>query len=272
MAKKSRVLTSMWNVRVIGSEYQGVRYPAVYFAPGTKNGRFLPARIEFNVMENQPDWTDANGNKVEGRKNTYRLVAWDSKNAPSGKGIASVLAKCLTVGKSLNLINVQGQSFLKTVYNGDQIVLKADGTPLQHVANTYRIQSFDNFDLGDDSKKCIAVEIQNYQGVPAFGARPAGWNIDGHADQQKWLEQELPARMATAFAPGMEVFGYARVIVADGLVVGNQNVTAVPQAGATPTEASATLAQPQPQPVQPTGAVNPVNTASAGAGAPPAGL
>lgn len=223
--------------RAIGSELNGHKFGGIYYPKHYKNGKEIPARFECNLMLNSPDYTGNNGEVVQGRKDVIHLVAWNSKNAAAGKGLADTMAKCVSVGKEITLVNVELQSFMKTVRIDGQPAVNKAGEPVKVRSVSFVARSYRNVRFGQDSDNTIKSEIAAYNGAPSFFGRPA--------DSAKWAE-ERKARMAVVFG-GEASYGYARVIVPEGASLVNPAAGGnIPAAGATPTQAAAQLGSASP--------------------------
>jgi hypothetical protein len=237
------------NARAVGSkDKQGVQFGGVYYPAHSKNGKPVSARWEGNFALNNRSYTDSQGQVQEGKRTFMRMVVWNSKNAASGKGLADVFAKCISVGKELSC-NYKIESFDKRLFVDGQPLLDKAGNAITYPAINFRVD--DNVIFGDDSERVVSAEINAFQGQVNFFSRPQFWNVAGHADNVAW-KQIVTARMASVWDGG-GVYGYARTIVPEGAEIGaGAQVFAQPQpgqqivAGTKPTEAGAVLTPPLP--------------------------
>jgi hypothetical protein len=268
MANIASQTTVLTNVRATGTKNPaGEQFGGIYYPAHSKNGRTVSARWEGNIALNGKPYTNAAGEKVESKPVYMRLVVWNGKNSAAGKGLADTFAKCVSVGKEISC-NVRMESFDKRLFVNGQPMLKQDGSAVTYQAINMVFE--DKLIFGDDSGKVVAAEIARWNGQPTFDSRPQFWNIQGHADQQAWATHVVPARMASTWDGQSDRYGYARIIVPEGAIVGNapvQQAQQVPQVGALPTQAAAVLnttavapaAPVQMAPLTPPAAVLPTN-------------
>lgn len=263
MANIATQTTTLVNVRAVGSKNKaGEQFGGIYYPAHTKNGRGVSARWEGNVALNGKPYTDRQGAKQKGKSIFLRLVVWNGKNAPAGKGLADTFAKCVSVGKELSC-NVRIESFEKRLFINGQAMLDSQGNAIMHQAINFVFE--DKLVFGADSGKVIATEIANYVGNSTFDSRPQFWNVQDHADQVAWSKTIVPLRMGVTWNGQTERYGYARVIIPEGSVV---DAPQMPAQGALPTFAASQLTIPnqvQTAVVTPTAvvtAVVPVNTAA----------
>lgn len=209
--------------RAIGAgagQFMGARVAGElsYVLPHVKNGKAINAKVTIPIFVNNNKGTNRDGSA--GRSDRYRLVAW-------GK-LADICVKNLPKGKAIDIF-VTPQSYPGKVYNGENVVLKSDGTPLTTEKVEFKI---DKIIFGEESLKEIENEVQ-------AGTRPQFWNVPGHADSAKYT-QLLKDRQQVQYTGGQK-FGYARVIVPSG--------PGVTLANQTPVNAPATTAAPAETPV-----------------------
>lgn len=215
MANIATQTTTLVNVRASGSKSpDGEQFGGIYYPAHNKNGRSNSARWEGNVALNGKPYTDAQGVKQEGKTTFLRLVVWNGKNSPSG--LADTFAKCVSVGKELTC-NVRIESFEKRLFINGQALLDPQGNAITHQAINFILE--DKLVFGNDSSKVIATEVANYVGNSTFDSRPQFWNVQGHADQVAWATIIVPARMGSVWDGQSGRFGYARVIIPEGVIV-----------------------------------------------------
>lgn len=241
------------NGRAVGSKDKyGAQYGGVYYPAHSKNGKAVSARWEGNFALNSRSYIDSQGETQEGKRTFMRMVVWNSKNAASGKGLADVFAKCISVGKELSC-NYKIESFDKRMFVDGQPLLDAAGNAVTYPAINFRID--DNVIFGDDSERVVAAEIGMYQGQANFFSRPQFWNVAGHADNVAW-KSIVAARMGCVWDGG-PVYGYARTIIPEGAQIGVGQVAQQSMAGMvtanqqvlngmSPTGAAAALVKPTP--------------------------
>ena len=249
--------------RVVGHLHNGYRCGSLYF-PATvgAQGQTVPARTEFNVMINRRGYTDQAGNFVEGRKDVIRCVAWNSKNAKPGGGIADTLARTLNTGKEITLQQLELQTFDKRLFfQGQPVINPGTGNPYTYQAISFVIRG--EFDLGDDSTRLVTAEVDAFNqngGLLGYGSRPEDWKNTGSPNNIAW-KQHLKDRKAGMWDGQSDRYGYARVIVKAGSTPVAPSVH-MPAVGMPATQAAAQL-QPATQPggaaqAQPATAVTPI--------------
>jgi len=104
-------------------------------------------------------------------------------------------------------------------------MLQQDGSAITYLAHNFVFE--DKLVFGADSAKVVMAETARWNGNPTFDSRPPMWNVPGTGDQQAWSTIVAPARKASVWDGASDRFGYARVIVPEGAVVGNPNMQTV---------------------------------------------
>ena len=172
----------------------------------------------------------------EVKPSTFRLTAWGP--------VADVFCRHMAVGKKISCIAEMGTYEGKTFDTLGRQKVDIQGQPLSGIKLDNTIIAFE---MGEDSAKTIATEIQ-------LGFRPAGWSVAGSPDAAKWSEI-VEWRKGLKYVMGQATFGFARVIVTPGVRIvpeGFKNGTIV--GGSPANVAQAFGANPgymQPAPVQP---------------------
>ena len=164
-----------------------------YWTPAYHDGsKMVQSKIAFPIMTNSH--IGGNGN---GRKDTFRVVAWG--------GYADSIAVCGSIGQALDLVCTQ-QSYLGRLYDqNDQLVLRTDGQAMLVEKVVFKI---DKLCFGEESAKHVTEEIQK-------GKRPVHWNDPSHADNAIWKEI-MAARRKHVWAKGDPAYGCAKVTMPNG--------------------------------------------------------
>jgi len=253
MANIASQTTVLTNVRATGSKNAaGEQFGGIYYPAHTKNGKNVSARWEGNIALNGKPYTNAAGERVEGKTTYMRLIVWNGKNSAAGKGLADVFAKSVSIGKEISC-NVRIESFDKRLFINGQPMLKQDGSVVTYMAHNFVFE--DKLVFGADSAKVVAAETARWNGQPTFDSRPPLWNVPGSGDQQAWSTLVAPARKAAVWDGQSDRYGYARVIVPEGAVIGNANM----QQPAMPTQTNQVNQQTIPAGTMPTQAATIVN-------------
>jgi hypothetical protein len=231
-------------IRAAGSRFNNTQFGGTYYPAHTKNGKTVSARWEGNFFINRRGYTDSTtGQKVEGSSEIIRIVVWNGKNAAPGKGMADIFAKCVSVGKEISC-DAKIHAFMKRLFIAGQPVTDAQGNAYEYPAINFRIDGEVLF--GDDADSVVQAEIAAFTGAICFGARPAFWNVQGHADNAQW-KTIVAQRMASTFNGTNASYGYARVLIPEGAQLVMHNPAAAgtaagnPATGAQPTQAAAEL-------------------------------
>ncbi len=237
---QSEIHLNMTGVRSAGSKdpITGKEHGGVYFPAHIKNGRQVNAKFQVTLFANLGNYTDRNGNVVE-KTRPYQLVAWNSNNSLPGRGLADLMAKCISSGKELHPTFSDIEVYEKRKMVNGQPVIDQQGNAITYEAHSYRLARFPS--LGADSAKHVANEVASWNGVISFDGRPPAWNQPGTADAQAWA-QIMAARNTAVYDGQSPTFGFARVIIPEGAQL-------VQPAGVTQPPVQPTVQQP---PVQPT--------------------
>lgn len=216
-------ITILTGLRVAGikSNTPGVSYGGTYH-PATRDaeGKILvSARCVINAYINRKGRRDqATGKLIDGRRDVIQLTGWNGRQTPDGKGLADLMAKCLSEGKEFSC-QATLHNYLGKVFDNQQPVMKQDGTgQLMTRRIGYTIKS-GTLLFGDDADKILGREIGLYTGMAGFDSRPAMWKSPdpNHADRVAW--KTISAwRMAQHHIVGNPTYGYA--IIATPYVAG----------------------------------------------------
>jgi hypothetical protein len=187
---------------------EGLVFGGVYYPKHQKeNGAVISARFETSCYVNHMNYTDPKTNqRVPGRRDVIRIVAWNGQNAQPGRGLADIFAKAITPGKELSA-KMDMRTYSRKVYlsNGHR-VLEIDGiTPVEIPGMIKFYVNRGQFIFGSDSAKFIEAEI-------ADGKRPRGWNILTSAEHQAWLT--ICAERNASVWQGAPIYGFAQVLPA----------------------------------------------------------
>jgi len=172
-----------------------------------------------------PKYKDKAGKVQDGPKETIYVTVWNSKTG--GAPWADIFAKYLSVGKRLkNVILDRHQYMAQAKGASGELLVKPDGTPFLIQKEGYTLI---RAELGRDSSKRLDEEVHNWmigKGELNFTSRPPFWNgcppymiamgcvsLQQVNDGKNLWAQISAARAATAYQPGMTMFGYAKVIV-----------------------------------------------------------
>jgi len=223
MGKIQILVAAMTNGGVI---VDGVGYGCKYFPASGE----VSARVETLMYVNHDSYNDAAGNRVEGRTERLRVTIWNSRKATAGKGLADVMARNLSIGKTLTNCELTRRPYqIQQRDANGTLMVNLDGTPRMLNREAY---SLTQFDFGKDSHKTIMSEIAAFTGEINFNSRPAYWdgkprldvparlNAQGQwdlpsiqADQSGW-EQIVAWRKSVVFNPASPIFGYAIIATA----------------------------------------------------------
>lgn len=206
--------------------------PIYYPRHRKADGSIVSERATVRVFVNQPSRTRKDGTRSEGDSSVYTITGWG--------GMAGMIARHCSTGKEISCLT-RARSYDALVRNKNgQVIQDVDGSPLTVQKIGFTIIP-GTWRPGDDSAKTIAAEI-------ASGHRPEDWDTNPNTT---W-KAALAARNAAKFVPGSATFGFAKVVVPDGVTVVDENnnpVGAAPAAG----QASGFTAPPPPaQTAQPT--------------------
>lgn len=200
-------------LRSAGAKKDGHQFGGIYYPAHTKNGVKVNARWEGTCYLNRKDYTDSTGTRHDGSSETLRIVAWNSNDAKDGKGLADILAKCISVGKEISG-SFTLNSFNKRLFVNNTLVTDKDGNTVTYQAINFKLE--DDLNLGNDSDATLKAEIGAYNGQVNFNSRPQFWNVAGHADNASW-KNIVAARMASVYNGTSGSYGYARVVVPEGV-------------------------------------------------------
>lgn len=183
-------------------------YPAIKDAEGktTRSARCVVTAYINRKSRRDPQ----TGDMIEGRREILVLTGWNTRNSQDGKGLADVLAKCMSEGKEFSC-RAKVQSYEQEVTNIDgSVIQRSDGQgPLTQRRYGWVIEP-GTLMLGEDSEKVTAAEIQAFNGDISFHSRPQFWNSQGHSHNTAWKEISK-WRMAQVYVPGQPTYGYASV-------------------------------------------------------------
>ncbi len=189
-----------------GGKGEGMVFGGIYYPKHKKaDGSIVSARWEASFYVNHMGYTDrTTGQKQKGRSDIIRVVAWNGKDAQPGRGLADLMAKAITPGKELSGV-LDMRTYSRKIYlkNG-QMVVEADGTPLEISGMVKFYINRGQFLFGADSEKMISAEI-------ADGMRPPEWNQPSHPNYLTW-QQMVTERNAEVWQ-GRPSYGYAQVII-----------------------------------------------------------
>lgn len=150
----------------------------------------------------------------------FRLVAWG--------GRADLFAKNLGKGKEMHWVVVPKSFWSDLFFSDGAQIMDRNGQ-----AKTVRQQSYTiiDFSWGADSQRTLYEEMT--AGIKTGeGLRPQNWNVQGHADNQLWLN--LLATRKNTFYQGGDRYGFARVIYPKGggtIILGDCSASAIRTAG-----------------------------------------
>ena len=159
-------------------------YPAVRDAAGNTT---RSARCVVTAYINRKSRKDPQtGETIEGRREIIVLTGWNTRNSQDGKGLADVLAKCMSEGKEFSC-RAKVQSYEQEVTNIDgSVIQRSDGGGPLTIRRYGWVIEPGTLMLGDDSDKIVAAEIQAFNGNVSFSSRPQFWNVQGHAHNEAW--------------------------------------------------------------------------------------
>lgn len=150
----------------------------------------------------------------------FRLVAWS--------GRADLFAKNLGKGKEMHWVCVP-KSFWSDLFFSDGVqIMDRDGAPKTVRQTSYTII---DFAWGADSAR-TEYEEKTAGIVTGEGLRPQNWNVQGHPDNQLWLN--LMAARKTTFYMGGDRYGFARVLYPKGggtILLGDCSASAIRAGG-----------------------------------------
>ena len=226
-----------------GLEFAGSYYPA-----HTKNGKNNSAKWIGTMIQNDPDWTDSQGNRVKGKTRYFHLTIWNGKNAQPGKGMADIAAKNLSVGKAIDHIECRAEPYDHRVFeNHVPLVSPATGQPV--MVEGMNFVYVRHLEFGRDSKRQVARETEKYVvGQANFWSRPPEWDKDNTAGAEAW-KLVMNIRKQAKWDGQSESFGYAKVVIPEGAQLTGFNQA--PQPGMAPVAAADGLNANQPGPLPP---------------------
>ena len=222
----------------------------VYFKGYQKpGGDIVPARWEGNFFINSfGTKRDAAGNPILNPQNgapvplpnkVVRLTAWNGRNSQPGKGLADLMAKCISIGKQMScmcMLNIYDANVRDK--NSGVVLQYSDGTPITTPRAGFTIIG-GSFEFGNDSTKTVITEIQSWDpnnpNMDIFFRRPPQWNMANTPDNQNW-ETLRALRQSQTHIEGNAEYGFARI-------ASIQANAQVPQ-GITPQVAAAVAQQP----------------------------
>lgn len=197
-----------------GKNTQTGRETELLFTPPylrTNDQKLVSAKLQIPVLVN-----------IYGRNDPdhFRLVAW--------AGRADLFAKNLGKGKEMHWVVVP-KSFWSDLFFSDGVqIMDRNGQPKTVRQISYTII---DFAWGADSQRTLFDEMTT--GIKTGeGLRPQNWNVQGHADNQQWLNV-LAARKNT-FYMGGDRHGFAKVIYPKGggtIILGDCSASAIRAAG-----------------------------------------
>jgi len=204
------ILTSVRCAGVNGPD-QGMRSGSTYY-PSVRNADgsvAVSARCVLSAYINRKGRRGDDDKMVEGRRDVVQLTGWNTRSSADGKGLADILAKCVSEGKEFSC-RAHLQTYESPVKNVDgSVIMKSDGSGALTIRRTGYVIEPGTLMLGDDADKVIGRETQNFDGSVGFHARPQFWNVQGHEHNGLW-KQISDWRMAQVFQGG-KTYGYAKV-------------------------------------------------------------
>lgn len=197
-----------------GKNKQTGRLTELLFTPPylrATDQKLISAKLQIPVLVN-----------IYGRSDPdhFRLVAWG--------GRADLFAKNLGKGKEMHWVVVP-KSYWSDLFFSDGVqIMDRDGSP-----KTVRQQSFTIIDFawGADSAR-TEYEEMTAGIVTGEGLRPANWNVQGHPDNQLWLN--LMATRKNTFYQAGDRYGFAKVIYPKGggtIILGDCSASAIRAGG-----------------------------------------
>lgn len=212
-------------LRAAGSRHNGLTFGGVYYPAHMKNGKTVNARFEAIMFLNRRDYTDASGVRHDGKSETIRVVIWNSPNAAPGKGMADVMAKCISVGKEISC-GLDINTFDKRLFINGQPMADAAGNAITYPAVNFKV--IGDVIFGADSESTVQAEVAAFNGQANFASRPALWNVQGNADNAAW-KNIVQQRMASVCDPTKGSYGYARIVIPEGAQLLQTNAAPVAQ-------------------------------------------
>ncbi len=197
-----------------GKNQQTNRETELLFTPPylrTSDQKLISAKLQIPVLVN-----------IYGRNEPdhFRLVAWG--------GRADLFAKNLGKGKEMHW-EVVPKSYWSDLFFSDGVqIMDRNGQP-----KTVRQQSYTIIDFawGADSQKTLYEEFTT--GIKTGeGLRPQNWNVQGHPDNQLWLN--LLATRKNTFYMGGDRYGFAKVLYPKGggvIILGDCSASAIRAGG-----------------------------------------
>jgi len=176
-------------VRVLGVN---ISIPGVYYPASLDDNLniLMPARYVTRVIYFVPHYDEYG--YVHMIPQTHTVTFWNGRRDISGKGLADIAAKTISIGKTLS-------------FRAAMKIYPRPGKPsgIGFVVNPGTLI------LGADSDKTLMEEYMAYNGEINFHSRPKDWNVIGHPDNDAWriISQW---RMNSNYAGG-NTYGYAEV-------------------------------------------------------------
>jgi len=219
------------NIVAAGSKGQNGRVNGGIYFPGfTKpGGQIVQARWEGNFFINtfgnkkNADGTDmidhATQQPVPRDNKVVRLTAWNGRNAQPGKGLADLMARCISPGKSLSAACELNPYEANVRDRVTGVVMQySDGSPVTTPRMGFTVIG-GKFEFGNDSSKAEITEVQSFDpanpNMDIFFRRPPQWDQAGTPGQQLW-EQIKALRSTQVYTPGNAEYGFARVANVQG--------------------------------------------------------
>lgn len=219
--------TSLINIVAAGSKnpQTGRVNGGVYFPSFQKpGGQIVQARWEGNFFINSFGFKrDAQGNTqldpatqqaIPRDNKVIRLTAWNGRNAEPGKGLADLMAKCISVGKQFSAsanINIY-EANVRDRQTG-AVLQYTDGSPITTPRIGFTIVG-GSFEFGNDSNKTVITEIQTWDptnpNMDIYFRRPPQFNVPNTPDSQAW-EALRALRQNQTYIAGNGEYGFARV-------------------------------------------------------------
>ena len=205
---RSRVSMTITGAVSAGSkDANGREYGGIYFPAHEKNGRKIAARFEVTIFANLGTLNNKENNR------TYRIVAWNSNNATPGRGLADIMAKTISFGKTFHPVIDDVRNVDKRLFINGEPAIGPDGNVITYPTHSFRLDGVPI--LGPDSAKTVANEIANWDGSTfSFTSRPPQWNVPGTTDAALW-QQICNARKNLVYDGKSPEYGFCRVIVPD---------------------------------------------------------
>lgn len=218
----------------------GISLGGLYTPACTLNGKPNSAKWEGNFYHQLPPRQDG----TEVKPVILRVTAWNSRNAPAGKGLADRCAKYISAGKQI-CCELEITQFMSRVFIDNQPAANNAGQLHLEPKIGFRMKG-GTLLFGNDAAKQVDLEIQNWMrnpGVVGFTARPPQWNVAGSQDSLTWTTAILPHRKNAVYNGG-DTYGYAKVVIPQGAVLTHATAGPTqPGAGAIKTAEGFTIEQ-----------------------------